>query len=583
MFNIDNPRSLVTALQANAASTTRGLTFIGDDRSEVLVPFAELLGDVARGAGALAAHGIAPGDRVALVVPDTREFVTGFLAIVWLGAIPVPLYPPTSLGKQDAYLDFLESVLSSSGSRGLIAPQWVDEVLNLSARFGAQVAAVVHTETVAAGGDYVDAAPRATDQVTFLQSTSGSTGKPKAVRVTDASLWANAHSFLTNLRCLEAQKYPTERLVSWLPLYHDMGLIGHFLSVVLFGLQATYLPTLAFLRDPGIWLDTVSRHRGTVSFAPNFAFALTVKKAAPPAAGEITWDFSSVRVFGCGAEPINAEVLDAFIEAYGPYGLKQEAVMPAYGMAEATLAIAFDSLASRFQRLPISGAAYRNEGLVVPAAVGDDVLTFVSCGKVLDDRHRVRIIDDAGRELAPGRVGDVQFHGPSVAAGYFENEEATRSAFSADGWLSTGDRGFIVDGNLYVTGRKKDILVVNGRNYDPQQVEWAVEDVPGIRKGNVVAFSVPGDVTEQVVIAAERSGKSEDDDNAAQITKIRRSVSDRTRLALADVVLLQPGQLPKTSSGKVQRSRTRDLYVQGALADSVVATRTHAHAVPITV
>lgn len=583
MFDIDNPRSLVTALQANAASTTRGLTFIGDDRSEVLVPFAELLGDVARGAGALAAHGIAPGDRVALVVPDTREFVTGFLAVVWLGAIPVPLYPPTSLGKQDAYLDFLESVLSSSGSRGLIAPQWVDEVLNLSARFGAQVAAVVHTETVAAGGDYVDAAPRATDQVTFLQFTSGSTGKPKAVRVTDASLWANAHSFLTNLRCLEAQKYPTERLVSWLPLYHDMGLIGHFLSVVLFGLQATYLPTLAFLRDPGIWLDTVSRHRGTVSFAPNFAFALTVKKAAPPAAGEITWDFSSVRVFGCGAEPINAEVLDAFIDAYGPYGLKQEAVMPAYGMAEATLAIAFDSLASRFQRLPISGAAYRNEGLVVPAAVGDDVLTFVSCGKVLDDRHRVRIIDDAGRELVPGRVGDVQFHGPSVAAGYFENAEATRSAFSADGWLSTGDRGFIVDGNLYVTGRKKDILVVNGRNYDPQQVEWAVEDVPGIRKGNVVAFSVPGDVTEQVVIAAERSGKSEDDDNAAQITKIRRSVSDRTRLALADVVLLQPGQLPKTSSGKVQRSRTRDLYVQGALADSVVATRTHAHAVPITV
>lgn len=580
MFDIDNPRSLVTALQANAASTTRGLTFIGDDRSEVLVPFAELLGDVARGAGALAAHGIAPGDRVALVVPDTREFVTGFLAIVWLGAVPVPLYPPTSLGKQDAYLDFLESVLSSSRSRGLIAPQWVDEVLSLTARFGEQVGAVVHTETVTAGGDYVDAAPRTADHITFLQFTSGSTGKPKAVQVTDASLWANAHSFLANLRCLEAQKYPTERLVSWLPLYHDMGLIGHFLSVVLFGLQATYLPTLAFLRDPGIWLDTVSRHRGTVSFAPNFAFALTVKKAVAPETG---WDFSSMRVFGCGAEPINADVLDAFVEAYAPHGLKQEAVMPAYGMAEATLAITFDSLANRFHRLPISGAAYRNEGLVVPAAVGDDVLTFVSCGKVLDDRHGVRILDDAGHERPEGRVGDVQFRGPSVAAGYFENEEATRNAFGADGWLSTGDRGFIVDGNLYVTGRKKDILVVNGRNYDPQQVEWAVEDVPGIRKGNVVAFSVPGDVTEKVVIAAERSGKSEDDDNAAQITKIRRSVSDRTRLALADVVLLRPGQLPKTSSGKVQRSRTRDLYVQGALADSVVATRTHAHTVPITV
>lgn len=575
MFDIDNPRSLVTALQANAASTTRGLTFVGDDRSEVLVPFAALLDEVVRGAGALAAQGIAPGDRVALVVPDTREFVTGFLAIVWLGAIPVPLYPPTSLGRQEAYLDFLESVLSSSGSRGLIAPQWVDEVLSLTTRFGEQVAAIVHTETVTAGGDYVDAAPRTADQITFLQFTSGSTGKPKAVQVTDASLWANAHSFLTNLRCLEAQKYPTERLVSWLPLYHDMGLIGHFLSVVLFGLQATYLPTLAFLRDPGIWLDTVSRHRGTVSFAPNFAFALTVKKAVAPGTG---WDFSSMRVFGCGAEPINADVLDAFIDAYAPYGLRQEAVMPAYGMAEATLAITFDSFADRFQRLPISGAAYRNEGLVVPAAVGDDVLTFVSCGKTLDGRHGVRIVDAAGQELPEGRVGDVQFQGPSVAAGYFENEEATRDAFGTDGWLRTGDRGFIVDGNLYVTGRKKDILVVNGRNYDPQQVEWAVEDVPGIRKGNVVAFSVPGEITEQVVIAAERS--SADD---AHIAQIKRSVSDRTRLALADVVLLQPGQLPKTSSGKVQRSRTRDLYVQGVLTDSVVATRTHAHAVPVTV
>ncbi|SKS18229.1 acyl-CoA synthetase (AMP-forming)/AMP-acid ligase II [Mycobacteroides abscessus subsp. abscessus] len=190
----------------------------------------------------------------------------------------------------------------------------------------------------------------------------------------------------------------------------------------------------------------------------------------------------------------------------------------------------------------------------------------------------MRIVDAAGQELPEGRVGDVQFQGPSVAAGYFENEEATRDAFGTDGWLRTGDRGFIVDGNLYVTGRKKDILVVNGRNYDPQQVEWAVEDVPGIRKGNVVAFSVPGEITEQVVIAAERS--SADD---AHIAQIKRSVSDRTRLALADVVLLQPGQLPKTSSGKVQRSRTRDLYVQGVLTDSVVATRTHAHAVPVTV
>ncbi|EFV15016.1 fatty acyl-AMP ligase [Segniliparus rugosus] len=586
MPNHETHRSLVEALQENAASSDRGFAFVGDDGSESSVSFAELLGSVASAAAELARGGVRPGDPVALVVPDNREFVVAFLAAVWAGAVPVPLYPPASLGKLDAYVEFIGSVLQTSGARRLVTPQWADQALGFGPRFAELLEAVLHTETLAEGTAQAEPAPRAPEQTAFLQFTSGSTGRPKGVVVTDASLWANAKSFTTAMRCTDE-----DRFVSWLPLYHDMGLIGHVLGPVLFGIPATYLPTLAFLRDPGVWLDAISRGRGTISFAPNFAYALTAKKAKPPEGG---WDLSSMRVFGCGAEPINAGVLDGFVGRFAPHGVRPEAVMPAYGMAEATLAITFGSPTERFRRLEVAGAAYHGRGRVEPVepdASGEDALVFVSCGSVLDGEHAVRVVDDEDRELPEGQVGDVQFRGPSVAAGYFGNPEATEAAFLADGWLRTGDRGFVFDGELYVTGRKKDVLVVNGRNYDPMQVEWAVEEVDGVRKGNVVAFSVPGEATEQVVVALEESpvpartggsaasggrGSARDE----KIKQVRRAVSDRTRLALADIVLLSPGQLPKTSSGKVQRSRTRELYLRGELAASVVATRTHAHAEP---
>jgi fatty-acyl-CoA synthase len=573
------PISVVEALQLNAADSRRGFTFVGDDRGETFISFAELRDSVARAASVLQARGIGRSDAVALIVPDAREFVTSFLAVVWMGAIPVPLYPPVGLGKQDAYLNYIGSLIDSADVAGLITPQWLDQVLSLSARFRKQIKAVAHSDALHLDGDLSEPIARGSDQTIFLQFTSGSTGKPKAVVVNDASLWINTESLVSTLGCNDQ-----DHVVSWLPLYHDMGLIGKMLAPLLFSLDVTYLPTLSFLRDPGIWLDAISRKRGTMSFAPNFAFALTAKKAKPPEGG---WDLSSMRTFGCAAEPINADTLDMFIEKFVPHGLRPESIVPSYGMAEATLGISLDRLDRRFRRLEVAADAYHANGEVQPLANGPrsapessgPALTFVSCGRVFAAGHSLRITDDEGRELPAGRVGNVQFRGASLAAGYYRNEAATSSAFLADGWLVTGDLGFIFDGDLYITGRKKDILIVNGRNYDPQYVEWAAADVAGIRKGNVVAFSVSGDVTEQIIVVAERNAPSDDHDQM-----VRRTVWKHTRLAVAEVVFLEPGQLPKTSSGKVQRSRTRDLYLSGDLVHGdAVATRTHSHADPAAV
>ncbi|WP_240430698.1 fatty acyl-AMP ligase [Mycobacterium shigaense] len=562
------PVSLVERLQINAACNSHGFTFVSGNRceTETFVSAARLRDSVARAANNLCARGVRKGNLVALIVPDAQEFVIGFLAAVWAGAVPVPLYPPVGFGKQQAYLNYVIGLIDAAGVDALIIPEWLDGVLGLGQRFRAQNKAVAHADALDAGEELLDPVERGPDQPVFLQFTSGSTGKPKAVVVNGSSLWANSKSFVTALGCTEQ-----DHGVSWLPLYHDLGLVGKVLAPLLFSVAVTFVPTMSFLGDPGVWLDVISRKRATLSFAPNFAFALTAKKARQR---DQAWDLSSMRVFGCGAEPINADTLDLFIDTFTPYGLRSESVVPAYGMAEATLGITFDRIDRRFTRLRASADSYHASG-EIKAPVGDEeTLSFVNCGRALEG-HSLRIVDDQGVDLPPGRVGDVELRGPSLAAGYYDNQAATDATFRADGWLVTGDRGFIVEGDLYVTGRKKDVLIVNGRNYDPQHVEWAAADVPGIRKGNVVAFSIPGDATERVVVVAECADFADD-----LHQQVRRSVHAQTRLVIDELVLLNPGQLPKTSSGKVQRSQTRDLYLTAALVDVTVATRTHAHAGP---
>ena len=315
-------------------------------------------------------------------------------------------------------------------------------------------------------------------------------------------------------------------------------------------------------------MEAITKYKGSLSFAPNFAYALVTKRARPDQLAR--WDLSRMRVFGCGAEPINPEVLRAFADKFAVCGLKPQAMFPCYGMAEATLAMSFSGLDEIVKTDEIDAEAYHSKKVAAPVAGPAKArLHVVSCGRALR-RHEVSIQDGQGRILPERTVGEICFRGPSVAAGYWENPEATKAAGmgSPGGWLRTGDLGYLVDGQVHISGRIKDILIVNGRNYYPQRIEWAVEEVAGVRKGSAVVFSRPGKASEEVVVCAETREPDRDALRAAVVAK----VNDELQLAVADVRLVPPGVLPKTSSGKLQRRKTREQYLDGTLGKEGVRT-----------
>jgi acyl-CoA synthetase (AMP-forming)/AMP-acid ligase II len=312
-----------------------------------------------------------------------------------------------------------------------------------------------------------------------------------------------------------------------------------------------------------LWLETIHKYKGTLSFAPNFAYALVTKRARAEQIAR--WDLSLMRVFGCGSEPINPETMRAFVSKFAPAGLKPEALLPCYGMAEATLAIAFVDLDEPLRTDRIDAQRYHQDRKAAPG----EGLEIVNCGRTFPG-HELSIQDEDGRLLADRHVGEICFRGPSVAAGYWENPDATRAAGmgAPGGWMRTGDLGYLVDGELYISGRLKDILIVNGRNYYPQRLEWLVDEIPGVRKGSAVVFTRPGSASEEIVVAAE----TRSDDPAALRATIVSRVSEEFQLAVSDVALVGPGALPKTSSGKLQRRKTRDQYLSGKLGKDGVRT-----------
>ncbi|MEO1335716.1 MAG: fatty acyl-AMP ligase, partial [Myxococcota bacterium] len=395
------------------------------------------------------------------------------------------------------------------------------------------------------------------DDPCFLQFTSGSTSDPKGVVVTHANLVANAKAIMIDGLNSDPA---VDRGVSWLPLYHDMGLIGFVVAPLLNQVPVVFIPTLSFVKRPTVWLDTVNKYRGTITFAPNFALGLATKRMNQARLEKM--DLSCLRVLGCGAEPINPATMRSFVETFEKAGLNPNSIMPAYGMAEATLAVSFDSLQRPMTTLRIDRERYEADHVAVPASNGSaegEALELVSCGQTFP-QHEIAIFGAEGQRLAEGQVGEIVLRGPSTTGGYFENREATERLLQ-DGWLHTGDLGFIIEGQLYVSGRQKDLIILNGRNYYPQAIEWEVEQIPGIRKGNVAAFSVPGATTEELVVAAETKSKDHEAVRQAIIAHLKTSVGVRCR----DVKLVGPGQLPKTSSGKIQRRRTKYLYEKKSL------------------
>ncbi len=499
--------------------------------------------------------GIVPGQCVALMLPTGLEFFHSFYGILLAGAVPVPIYPPTRPGQIEDHLRRQAGILQNCEAAALItfdAARLVARILSglvPSLREVTTPADLREAGTSAVSGeDHCGGG----DDIALLQYTSGSTGNPKGVTLDHGNLLANIRAYGRAV-----QVTPADLVVSWLPLYHDMGLIGAWLGSLYHACPLVLMSPLDFLARPERWLWAIHQHRGTVTAAPNFAFELCLRHLDPAKLQGL--DLSSWRYAANGAEPVVAETLARFAAAFAPYGFRADALAPVYGLAECSVGLAVSPpgrgpLIDRVRREPLAA------GEAVPAAADDlHALQLVACGRPLPG-HEVRIVDDGGRELAPRRVGRLEFRGPSATRGYYRNAEASRQLIR-DGWLDSGDLAYLAEGDIVITGRIKDTIIRGGRNLYPYELEEAVGAIPGVRRGCVAVFgvAVAGQGTEKLVVVAE---SRETDAVARQdlMHRINALAVDLLGTPPDDVVLAPPHAVLKTSSGKIRRSATRDLY-----------------------
>ena len=575
--------ALVTLAQsiedAAKVDPTRGFRFIpeegvpgtpqGAGASEASFSYTAIERASARYGGALQALGLKKGDRVALILPANEDFVLCFFGAIRAGVIPVPIYPPLGLGQLQAYLDNTRHIVAKSGARALVTSSKIKRLLGTVQADCPALEEVVAVEGIRESMEALKPEKIGMDDIAFLQFTSGSTSRPKGVSLTHENL-------ARNIKCImgDGLRASGDRDVgvSWLPLYHDMGLIGFVLAPLVHQVPCVFLPPLLFLKRPVAWFQAITRHKGTIAYGPNFAYALCVKRIREKELAGI--DLSTWRVAGCGAEPIRPETLEGFAEAFGKVGFQKEALLPSYGMAESSLAVAFSELGAGVVTIAVDGEVLwsTNEAKLVDER-DEKAVRLVSCGYAFPD-HTIRIFDQddtsSERPLPDRRVGEIRISGPSVMKGYWEDAERTREVFAGP-FLRTGDLGFLHEGRLYICGRSKEVVIVNGRNYYPQDMEWEAGKVPGVRKGNVIAFGArdPHGVErdrERVVVAFEAQDAANPEAAHALCQAVRKAVQEGMALTLDDVVAVVPGALPKTSSGKLQRAKTRELYESGELS-----------------
>lgn len=556
----DGPANLLAAIEAGRGLTQKGFTFITADGCEDFVSWDQLHDETINCAAHLRARGLKKGDRLAIVMPAARDFVPIFLGAVWAGVIPAPFHGPVVIGSLDSYAELLADALEKIGPVYFATTGNIAEMANGHARLAKSVTGAIVTEVLRglAPKSRAHEPNEVADQdIAFLQFTSGSTGGPKVVEITHGSLRANAWAIMRESLNSDSDR---DHGVSWLPLTHDMGLVGFVLSPIFHKVQVTFIPTMSFVRNASIWLDTINKKRATITFAPNFAYALATKRATVSHLAK--WDLSCVKAFGCGAEPINPATMRAFIEKFVPCRLKPQAMLPCYGMAEATLAISFGRCGEIFATdlIDRNDLFEARRATRVRGSATEDACEFVCCGRPMDG-HEVAAFDEHGRQLEARRVGEIWMRGPSVARGYHRDRKATQQTF-AGGWLRTGDLGYVADGSIYVTGRKKDLIIINGRNCDPQQIEWLLDEVPAVRDGSAIAFSVPGAATEELVVLVESRTKEPE----ALQALLRSRIAVQLQLTPSKVVVRAPGSLVKTANGKRRRASVRQQYLDDLAA-----------------
>jgi acyl carrier protein len=556
-------RTLVEAIEWHVARhpDRTHVTLFHDDLSILgSLTYGELKAASLRVAAGLVERDIMPGDRVALMLPTNLDFFAAFCGILYAGAVPVPIYPPARLAQIEDHLRRQAGVLRNAGARILIT---VPEGLRLAGLLQGQVDTLEAVETVARiGGDPGRTAlPPVTDgaKTAFIQYTSGSTGDPKGVVLTHSNLLANVRAMILALQA-SAER---DVFVSWLPLYHDLGLIGAWMGSLYCGVPLYVTSPLSFLVRPECWLKAIHRFGGTLSAAPNFAYELCLNRI--PDSELEGLDLSTWRVVANGAEPIGIRTMRRFIEKFSRYGFPANTMSPVYGLAENSVGLSFPPLGRGPLVERIDREALMTRGRAEPARPDDqNALEIVACGHPLAD-NEVRIVDELGREVGERVEGQLEFRGPSQTSGYFGNEAKSRELFH-DGWVRSGDRAYLAGGDIFITGRIKDIIIRAGRNIYPHEVEAAVGELPGMRKGGVAVFGTRDEAsgTERLVILAETRATETAEREALQ-EKANAVATGILGEPPDEIVLVPPRTVPKTSSGKVRRSSAKELYERNQL------------------
>lgn len=534
------------------------LVFLKNGIEPIPMTYGELAQSARKIATGLIERGIAPSDRVAIMLPTCPEFFSSFFGVLYAGAIPVPIYPPARASQFEEHIDRQSGILRNAGATLLVTTEMG---LNISALMRAKVPTLRAVEcTSSLLSNATVSLPATADEscTALLQYTSGSTGDPKGVILSHANLLANIRAMGKAMNASSADVF-----ASWLPLYHDMGLIGAWLGSLYFGASFYVMSPIAFLAHPENWLWAVHRYRATISAAPNFAFEVCRSKINDAEIEGL--DLSSLRLIANGAEPVSAQSIRRFTERFVRYGFKPEAMSPAYGLAENAVGLTLSPLGRGPQIDRVDREFFAKTSIARPALESDcNPLEFVGCGHVLPD-HEVQIVDDDGHKVPERVAGRLEFRGPSATTGYFENPEKTRK-LSRQGWLDTGDQAYSADGEIFITGRVKDIVIRAGRHIYPQEVEETIGDLPHAIKGGVVLFGTAdaATATERVVIAIETV---ESDLSAREeLQESAHTTASSILGAPADeVLLLAPNAIPKTASGKIRRSAAKELYESGKL------------------
>ena len=539
-----------------AATGNRGLNF-HDARGNLarVYPYAELRVDAIDMARRLIASGIAPGDRIALVAETGTEFAALFYGAIYAGALPVPLPLPTSFGGRESYIEQLIVQLASADPRLFLFPAELSAMGEAAAAAQGVDATTWESFGERASPDVV--LPQAKgDDIAYLQYSSGSTRFPHGVAITHHALLNNLAAHGHGMELTD-----TDRCISWLPWYHDMGLVGCFLSPMANQVSVDYLKTEDFARRPLAWLDMISRNAGnSISYSPTFGYDICSRRVSSQTNASERFDLSRWRIAGNGADMIRPDVMQTFVDVFADAGFQASVFMPSYGLAEATLAVSImppgeGIVVELVEETELSGAG----------RTGDRPQRFravVNCGKAVRDMT-IEIRDEDGQPLPDRAIGKVWCKGPSVMVGYFRDPEAT-AACMVDGWLDTGDMGYLSDGYIYIVGRAKDMIIINGKNHWPQDIEWAVEQLPGFKAGDIAAFAITTPGGEETPAVLVQCRTSDNEERARLREEIREKVRAITGMHCV-VELVPPRTLPRTSSGKLSRAKARNLYLSGEI------------------